>query len=314
MRNTKRMSPLKGKRVRVTRLDECGRPVYGDDAQVVTSGFITTTFTANTSETDEIRIVNANGDTCLLEPSQQSIEGYSLEIQFCDVDPDLFNMMTGVSVLFDADGTAVGFEQDTAIDMSSFGFAFELWTGIKTDEGCGEVGEVPYGYMLLPFLKGGVIADFTVENGALNFTVTGATTRKGNGWGVGPYDVQKDELGNANKLLQAVSQSASFRFMETFVAPPASVPGSRPALDPDWTTLTSVTAITTPASLEVDFEVAPNIVLGEGVWYDFGDGTWDYVEDNDGDTTHTYASAGTYTVRASANGVWVQTTVTVPGS
>ena len=48
------------------------------------------------------------------------------------------------------------------------------------------------------------------------------------------------------------------------------------------------------------------------VWYDFGDGTWDYVA-APGDASHTYASPGTYTVKASQNGVWVSTTVTVAG-
>lgn len=313
-RTTKRMSPIRGKRLRFTRLDACGRPVYGDDAQVVTKGFITVTFTANTSETEEIRVTNADGETCLLEPSQTSVEGYGAEIQFCDVDPDLFSIATGVDVVRNADGVAVGFEQDTAIDMSTVAFALELWTGIKTDEGCGEASSIPYGYLPVPFLKGGVVSDFTVENGAVNFTITGATTRKGNAWGSGPYNVELDALGDPAPLQQAMSTTASFRFMETYVAPPAITIGSRPLLDPEWTELTAVTGVEAIGTNSVDFTVTPGIAAGEGVWYDFGDGTWDYVDTNDGDATHVYAAAGTYTVRASANGVWVETTVTVPGT
>ena len=311
MRKTKRLALLKGRRVRVTRLDACGRPVYGDDAQVVTKGFITATFSAQLGEVAEVRVENAAGETCVLEPAQQTVEGLSLEIQFCDVDPDLFSMMTGVAVLKNAAGVAIGFEQTTDIDMTSFGFAFELWTGIVTDAGCGEVGDTPYGYMLLPFLKGGVLGDFTVENGALNFTVTGATTRNGNAWGNGPYMVDQDALGDVSRLFTPVAANASYRLMETLVAPPESLPGSRPLLDPEWTTLTAVTGTVTPGSLDVPFAVTPDTIAGEGVWYDFGDGTWDYVTTTGGDTTHTYDAAGTYTVRASANGVWVETSVTV---
>ena len=35
--------------------------------------------------------------------------------------------------------------------------------------------------------------DFTVENGAVTFTITGANTKEGNGWGVGPHqDIMLD--------------------------------------------------------------------------------------------------------------------------
>lgn len=43
------------------------------------------------------------------------------------------------------------------------------------------------GYLLLPCLQGGVIGDFTIENAAVTFTITGASTKDGNGWGAGPY-------------------------------------------------------------------------------------------------------------------------------
>jgi hypothetical protein len=53
---TKCLSLVKGRRIRVTRLDNCGRPVYGDDSQVVSKGFISVGFTANTTESDEINV------------------------------------------------------------------------------------------------------------------------------------------------------------------------------------------------------------------------------------------------------------------
>jgi hypothetical protein len=61
--------------------------------------------------------------------------------------------------------------------------------------------------------------------------------------------------------------------------------------------------------MTADFVVAP--VSTGPVWYDFGDGTWDYV-DAPGASNHEYENPGTYTVRASQNGTWVSTTVTVP--
>jgi hypothetical protein len=48
------------------------------------------------------------------------------------------------------------------------------------------------------------------------------------------------------------------------------------------------------------------------VWYEFGDGTWDYVA-APGATTHEYAAAGTYTAKATQNGTWVTHSVVVTG-
>jgi hypothetical protein len=103
-----------------------------------------------------------------------------------------------------------------------------------------------------------------------------------------------------------VSSTTALRLIEVDLLPPEPVCGSRPLLDPSLASLTSVTG--TPDGLDVDFVVAP--VSTGPVWYDFGDGTWDYVA-APGAASHTYAAAGTYTVQASQDGVWVQTTVTV---
>jgi hypothetical protein len=40
---------------------------------------------------------------------------------------------------------------------------------------------------VLPFIKGGVLSDFTIENAAVTFGVTGGTTRDGNAWADSPY-------------------------------------------------------------------------------------------------------------------------------
>jgi hypothetical protein len=43
------LSLVKGRRIRLTRLDACGRPVYGESSAVVSKGFISVAFTANTN-------------------------------------------------------------------------------------------------------------------------------------------------------------------------------------------------------------------------------------------------------------------------
>lgn len=305
---TKCLSLVKGRRIRITALDSCGRPIYGDDSQVVSKGFISVAFTANTTESDEINVTNAAGEVCVYEASVTSLVGYGIEIQFCEVDPELFALVTGQPVVLAADGTTViGFDVDTKIGLENSNFALELWAGSPTGDACATEGaQGSFGYLLLPFLSGGILGDFTVENGSITFTLTGANTKEGNSWGVGPYNVMLNNAGTPVPAPMAtpVSSTTALRTMIVDVAPPAEECGARPLLDPSLPALTSIAGVET--DLEVAFTTTP--ASTGPVWYDFGDGSWDYVA-APGATTHEYATAGTYTVSASQNGVVVTTTV-----
>lgn len=310
---TKSFAPVRGRRLRVTRLDNCGRPVYGDDSVVVTKGFITASFTSNTAESDEINVTNASGETCIFEPSVASFNGYNIELTLCDVDPELVTLLTGQTNVVDAFGNIVGFDIETGVSLNDVSYAFELWTGVANAASCDTDGaQGSFGYMLLPFMQGGILGDFTVENGAVNFTITGSKTKEGASWGAGPYAVQRGLNGAAGPLLQPVSTRAALRTILVDVAPPEPAVGSRPLMDPTTTPLVSVTA--TATGMNAAIAVMPDAAEGEAVWYDFGDETWDYVvasASDGGDTEHTYARAGTYTISAFNGGSKVTTTVTV---
>lgn len=306
---TRKISLLRGRRLRLTRLDSCGRPVYGDGSSATSKGFISISFTANTAESDEILVQNASGERCVFEPAETSLTGYGLEMEFCEVDPDLFALVTGQEVVLDADGNSTGFDVDTDVDLSAMAFALELWMGAGSGDGdsCSTGGEGNFGYLLLPFLRGGIVGDFTVENGAITFTLTGANTRDGNAWGVGPYSDIQMSGGSPSAMLTAVKPTTALRLIQTGVAPPEVVSGTRPLLDSALPDLTDVAAV--ESGLSVDLTVTPEAT--GSVWYDFGDGEWDYVA-APGEGSHTYETPGTYTVRASQNGTWVSTSVTVP--
>jgi hypothetical protein len=305
---TKCLSLVRGRRIRLTRLDGCGRPVYGEASSVVSKGFITIAFTANTTESDEINVTNAAGEVCVFEPAETSLTGYSVEIQFCEVDPELLALVTGQSVYVDAFGNVSGFTVNTKVSLDNQGFGLELWAGVSGGDACTTEGaQGNFGYVLLPYLKGGILGDFTVENGNVTFTVTGANTRDGNNWGVGPYsDVMLTAGSIPGPLPTALLADDHLLITQTAVAPPEVVCGTRPLLDPDATAITSIAGVAT--GLEVDFDTTPP--AESPVYWDFGDGTWDYV-DAPGDASHTYAAAGTYTVRASTNGVVRTTEITV---
>jgi hypothetical protein len=208
---------VRGRRLRATRLDGCGNPVLGPDSVVVTKGFISVGLTANIEEGEAINVTNANGEVCVLDQPAPKFNNYSVEISFCDVNPALFALMSGMPTVLN--GTdVVGFDVDSEVNADDSGFALELWTGVPT-EACEPGAGQSYGYMLLPFVKGGVLGDFTVENAAINFTLTGATTKKGSGWGVGPYDVQ-NVAGVPGPLSTPVNVGTHLRTFRTTLAPP----------------------------------------------------------------------------------------------
>jgi hypothetical protein len=312
---TKPIKLVKGRRMRATRLDGCGRPVYGEDSVAVTKGFITSAYTAQTSDSDEIRVTNAGGETCIFEPAETTFNGYAIEMTFCEVDPGFFSMITGQEVYLNYLGEAIGFTVDTAVGLTTQGFALEVWAGAPSTDACtDENAQGSYGYVLTPFAKGGILGDFTIENGAVTFTLTGASTKDGNAWGKGPYKVMlnagtPDPI--SGPLVTALSTTDHLLMIAVEIAPPTEYAGLKPLLDPAADTLSSVAAVVAEDAFLATITVVPDASLTEPVWYEFGDGTWDYVLG--GDTTHTYATAGTYTLSASQNGVWVTTTVTVPG-
>jgi hypothetical protein len=307
---TKCLSLVRGRRIRLTRTDGCGRPVFGDCSTVVSKGFISVAFTANTTESDEISVTNAAGEVCVFEPAETSLTGYAVEIQFCEVDPDLFSLVTGQPVVTDADGNVIGFDIDTQTSLTGSGFGLELWAGSAAGDACATEGaQGSFGYLLLPFVRGGIVGDFTVENGSVTFTLTGGATRDGNAWGIGPYnDIQIGAGGTPGPMLKSIGSTVALRTILTDVAPPEAACGCRPLMDPALPALTSVTGVVT--GMDADFDVTP--VATGSVYYEFGDGSWDYVA-APGDASHTYATPGTYTVKASQNGKWVSSTVTIVG-
>jgi hypothetical protein len=218
--------------MRVTRLDNCGNPVEGACSTVVSSGFISVSMTDNIEPPDEIKQKNAAGQYCYppfrTTPLLNWIEA---SIQFCEVDPELFNLVTGAPIITDdaLPINAIGFATDSDV-YATARFALEVWTNLGGDAACGPDGE-RFGYLLLPFLKEGTFGDLTIENAAVNFTVN-AITSGGTPWGVGPYDVILDNAGLPSPLLSAIPTTRHRQWMLTQLAPPDASCGCQPLVIP----------------------------------------------------------------------------------
>jgi hypothetical protein len=234
--------PLIGGRVlRATITDACGAIDYGDATQLVTSGFVQVGVTANYDDGTEIVVRNAAGRRCISRAAEPELINLALTVQLCQVDPALYTALTGYPALYNALGDLAGFRINRSVRPRDVGVALELWSNAYTD-GCDVSGAIPYGYLLWPFLTGGKVSDYTIEDGAATFSVSDMLTRDGSGWDVGPYDVIDDALGAPGPLSQAVDSLDHQWLLRTLIAPPEETNGFVPLDDPDTAAATSATA------------------------------------------------------------------------
>lgn len=218
-------SLVRGRRLRATRTNGCGKPVLGPDSRLVTRGFVSITLTPNNETGDAITVTNAAGETCVSDPAQPRFVNMGVSGSFCGVMPELFSWFTGQPVVRDAAGLeAIGIRLNSKVDISSTGVALELWSSVPQGV-CDESGEPQFGYFGLPFIKGGVMSGITIENGAISFGIEGATTQDGNAWGAGPYDVERDENGVPGPLNEPLDPYDHFILIRTSVAPPTVTEG-----------------------------------------------------------------------------------------
>jgi hypothetical protein len=213
---TKKLRSIKGRRVRVTRVDECGVPIIGAASTVVTSGFITVTIGAEYEPGDEYIQKNAWGDLWINDADVDVLKYCPVTVQFAEVDPDVADIMSaGVApIVVDIDGvsTTIGF----GVGPSSYGgnYAIEVWTKRTGGDACASGQGQEWGYFLLPFIKNGKIdGDLTVENAPLNITLTGKAYLTPHDWGIGPY--------GDNPLLAPHDMQNIYELVTTTIAPPS---------------------------------------------------------------------------------------------
>jgi hypothetical protein len=222
---TRCFTPFKIPRVRVTRLNSCGEVVTGSCSQVVSDGIISIAMTKNYEDREEFFIKNGDGRFCVRETVAPILKWIDLVITFCNVDPDIVNIVAAEPLYTsdDAAETKIGYstDEDSAFDVN---FALEGWTRLSgTGMSCS--GGVEYGYFLWPWMVEGTIGDMTLENGVANFTVN-ARTHGDSLWGVGPYNVAlSDNLATLDTEIPMLTPITSTQHMRMFITrlePPAA--------------------------------------------------------------------------------------------
>jgi len=218
-------APFRVPRVRITKLNSCGQVVTGSCSQVVTDGIISIEMTKNYEDRQEFFIKNADGQFCVRETVPPILKWIDLVFTFCNVDPDIVNLMAAEPLYSSDDAAATKIGWSTAEDsVNNVNFAFEGWTRLSgTGVPC--TGGTEYGYVLFPWVIEGTIGDMTLENGVVNFVVN-ARTRSLSNWGTGPYNVDlSDNAGTLNtpiRMLTPIASNQHHRMFITRLAPPAA--------------------------------------------------------------------------------------------
>jgi len=218
-------APIQGTTMRVQTINSCGTPAVGSCVSAVSTGFVSVEMQDQVESGQEIVVLNAAGQMCVNEKSPTQLKWIDTTITFCNVDPELFGLITGSTLVLNdaASPAAVGFQTRTS-NYAAGQFSLEVWTNISgaTCVTVGTASLVPYGYFLLPNIVEGRVGDVKIENGAVSFTVAGRT-KQGTNWGLGPKNVLANmTTAAAEKLLIALPSDTHRHLQWTYLAPPAA--------------------------------------------------------------------------------------------
>lgn len=175
---TQILRSIRGSTIRVTRLDPCGDPLTDPCSTVVSRGFISVTLTGNQVAGRTYESRDIWGNLCIVDSDPDELRTTTVDIQLCNVDPDLLMVMTGrTPVLYD--GQAIGISEGIGKNWSSY--SLEVWTKALGSD-CGT-----WGYFLVPYVRNGrLTGSHTIENGPLTVSTTGQAYPS-YGWGLGPH-------------------------------------------------------------------------------------------------------------------------------
>jgi hypothetical protein len=220
------VSPIRGLAMRGTRLDNCGNPAEGADGTATSCGFVTIGLSAQIEEGNAISVRTASGSLCVNEPACRSLSRYDVTIDFCTVDPELFELIAGHRLILDWKGDSVGHAVDEELNCEG-GFGLEVWSQVSGNT-CVPGQTQSYYYWLLPWVSNGIIGgDITIEDGPVTFGFSGSTKKNPN-WGRGPYDVvATDADGTPGRLDAPGVKPTEHLYARTVeVSPPECVCGA----------------------------------------------------------------------------------------
>lgn len=186
------ITPARWEVVRITRVDVCGRPVYGPCNAVVSRCIATITDSPQVTEAEPRTQTGFDGQACWTEPGCDRVDYHSLAINWSQISIDGFSFMNpSARISRDGTGEAIGRFENNEIDCSA-GYAVEVWASAGgSNDVCaaGDGGEGSWYYRVYPWVSGGTPGEVTMGGAdEVAFQFTGRTKR-GTRWGRGPYQI-----------------------------------------------------------------------------------------------------------------------------
>ncbi|MFJ9719878.1 hypothetical protein ACIRPQ_28800 [Streptomyces sp. NPDC101213] len=288
---------VEGDRIRITRIDGCGRPIYGACNSVVTDGIVSIKFSPEVQEGEEKTQVNFAGRNCVSRAGCDTVKWWTVEMVWCNINFAAFSFMNPTyRIRRDADGDPIGFYVSNKVDCSA-GYAVEVWAQVEgAGDACtGDEAQGQWIYVPIPWVSGATPSEITIGGeDSVTFTSTGKT-RSGNRWGKGPYDVEFLD-GRPSPLGEAIEPDEPMGWILTTLQPPEMDCGCqdvpRPVPDPAGLTIEGLATEDPRMTVRLRPD---NTGLGP-VTVDWGDGTPVQDVQDLAWVQHTYATAGAKTV------------------
>jgi len=180
---TKILKSLKGRRMRLTRLDACGAPIIGDCASIVTDGFISVNYSQEIEAGEEYTLKNAWGDLAISEKDGDITKWLNVAMELCEINPDVLDLVGGGDPITDGTDTiGAAFGEDGNLEA----FAVEVWTK-QAGPAC-DGGDPEWGYFVVPYLlNGNLDGAINISNGTMSVSFKGQGQKANDSWGVNPY-------------------------------------------------------------------------------------------------------------------------------
>lgn len=173
---------LKARKMRLTKVDRCGNPIYGIKSTVVTSGMAKVEFSPEIENGTEYQSKNGWGDYEINEKDPPFWKWLNMTITMTHVDPAVMEIVAaGTPAVVGDDVIGVAF--DGEINLGAF--ALEMWT--KKAQGACEPGEQAWGYTLVPLIVNGTASGAVTHEDATFSIEMSAEGIRAPEWGAGPY-------------------------------------------------------------------------------------------------------------------------------
>ncbi len=216
------VTPIKGRIIRLMKLDTCGNIVTGaSSAMVVADGFISIEASPQYEDGTEFVKKRADGLLCVNQKDPGQLKRVQLSSTWCVIDPDVRVIMDGARLLTTSGVTGTGaFFTDSLITAR---FSLEVWQNVSGRGACNAAGQQQYVYWAYPNIGNAQIQNFTIENAALEFQEQAETMGAGYNWGTYPTTLPPSGY-LAGSTFQ---QGDHFAYNVTTVAPPTAQCGAQ---------------------------------------------------------------------------------------